>query len=163
MRCSNTAGPQLLLHCWLTRAPGTLGKMALGTRLNSAEGQAAQPRAYVCNIPNQALARNNSAASELCPQQGHNWGSKLLWCPGCFGSGWQAHGSPLPGAQTCSALSDELAEEKTFFTSLMAHSLCNKAARLFCPKAMLYTALRSHTGSGQTWVHQVRSLWILSS
>lgn len=153
MRCSNTVGSQLLPQCWLTWAPGTVGKVALGTRMSSAEGQAAQP---LCNIPNPRPGQITTVQPVSCA---HIRGSQLLWCPGCWlGSAWQAHGFPF--ARTLELLCSLRWAGRAEDIFPKPHSLWNKAARLFCPKVILYTALRSHTGSGQTRVHQVRSLWI---
>lgn len=92
----------------------------------------------------QALGSNSSAASELCPQPEC---CQPLWCPRCWlGSAWQAHGFPFTRTldQLCSL--GWVGRGEDIFHKPCGH--WNTAARLFCPKVILYTALRSHAVSG---------------
>lgn len=84
----------------------------------------------------------------LLKQQASEPSKPCLWCPGCWpGAERQAQGIPsfpLPGPWTCSATADQLAGKKPFSMHSMTHDLWKKAARVFCPKVILYMALASH-------------------
>lgn len=87
-------------------------------------------------------------ATALQPVSGaHSRGSQPLWCPGCWlGSAWQAHGFPSTRTldQLCSLRWVGRGEDMFH----KPHGHWNKAARVFCPGVIRYTALRSHAGSG---------------
>lgn len=134
IRCSNTVGPQLLPHCWLTWAPGTVVKMALGTRMNNAEGQATQPWGIpFCNIPNPSPGQQQLCSQWVVPT------ARVASPSGALGADLAQPGRlmafPSPGPWISSAVLDELAEEKTSSISHVATEIRLpgfSAPRLFC-------------------------------